>query len=217
MTRSSIVLTFLFVGEIFSMQVAAQELCPGSGPLETPMRRPGSTIPDPCDALRILLPVVTKCAAEFPETRELQVHAARILLLERQRKIDIGVLSSMRKMLESQQLSQTLNIDPITWARRIEIAEAGAAKTEADLAAQRQRAVAAGYDQLSKSGLAQKIISSAVWRHIETDARGFLNSCADDAGRQAAVQFIGNFAIMMSHGNGFEREIIRRILDSAPK
>ncbi len=210
-------MTLLSVGAILSAQVSAQELCPGSGPLEAPIRRPGSTVPDPCDALRILLPVAAKCATEFPEIPGLQIHAANVLLLERQRKIDVSVLTSMRKMLESPQQLQDLNIDAAAWARRIEIAETGLAKTDADLATQHQRAVAAGYNQLAQTGAAQKIISSVIWRQIETDARSFLSACTDNAGREAARRFVSSLGIMMSHGKGFEREIIRRIRDSTPK
>lgn len=217
MSLPSFVVTLLSIGVIFSTEVSGQELCPGAGPLEVPKRRSGSTAPDPCDALRILLPVVAKCAAEFPETQELQIHAAGILLLERQRMVDLGVLTSMRKMSESPQLLQSANIDSAAWTRRTDIAVAQLAKTDAELATQRQRAVAAGYNQLSEAGVAQKVISSAVWRQIAAEARDFFAACTTDTGREAARQFVSSLAVMMSHGNGFEREIIRRILESAPK
>ena len=207
----------LSAGVIFSVQVLAEELCPGAGPVELPMRRPGSSAADACNSLRILLPVVTRCAAEYSGDRDLKIHAAGILLLERQAKIDLAVLTNMRQMLQNSQRMPALNMDPAASARTIERAETAAAKTEAELAEKRKNAAAAGYGQLSEAGAAQKIISSAVWRYIETGVRYHIDGCTDEAGRQAALAYIGNIGVMMSHGEGLEREIIRLILSAAPK
>jgi len=195
----------------------AQDLCTGAGPLGTLAPSAGSRPRDACDGLRLLQPMVAKCAAEFPEDRALQLRAAGALPLERQRSIDASVVASLREMQASPQRLTASNIDPTLLARRIEMMEAQAAKTDADLAAKRASAAAAGYRELAQDGYAQKIIWNAVWRYVDGEVRRRLEACTDDAGRRAALDFIANLAIMLTHEGGLERELMRRLGDSAPE
>jgi hypothetical protein len=202
---------------ILSAQGSPQELCATAKRPEVRMPPPGSGISDPCDGLRLLLPIVAACAAEYPEDQALQRYAADILQLEREQKIEAGVLASMRKMAANPQSLQTSNIDPTLFARRIAMVEAKAAEIDADLAVKRSSAAAAGYSRLSEEGFAQAIISNAVWRYLLEEVRRHVDSCTDDAGRRAARELIAGLAVMASHGDALEREVTRRILLPAPK
>jgi hypothetical protein len=135
----------------------------------------------------------------MPEDRNLQRHAAGILELERQTKIDDSVLASMRKMNMAQE--------------RISFQESYGAKNRSDLAEKRALAVAAGYSQLGQEGYAQSVISNAVWRYLDGAVRAQVANCtAGEAGRKAAGEFAGMLGVSMSHGNPLEQHIIRQLL-----
>ena len=171
---------------------SAEDLCAAAGPLKGLTPSPGSRPRDACEGLRVLQAAVAKCAAEFPDDRALQIRAASILPLERQRSIDASVLASLRQMQANPQGLKSSNIDRTLLARRIEMIEAQAAKIDAELAAKRDSAVAAGYGQLAQDGYAQTIVSSAVWRYVDGEVRQRLEACADDGGRQRLLHSSGN-------------------------
>jgi hypothetical protein len=177
------------------LPASALDFCPSVGKVEPP---PGKM--EPCESLAFLAKITAKCAAEIPEDKNLQRHAAGILELERQTKIDESVLSSMRKMGMTQE--------------RIAFQESYGAKNRDALAEKRALAVSAGYSQLANEGPAQAVISNAVWRYMDTAAQPHLTACTrSEAGKKAAGEFAGALAISFSHGNPLEQQIIRQLLD----
>ena len=171
----------------------ALDFCPSAGKAELP------AVKDPCEGLTYFSRITATCAAEIPEDRNLQRHAAGILELERQAKIDDSVLASMRKMGMAQE--------------RISFQETYAGKNRSALAEKRALAVSAGYSQLAQEGPAQSIISNAVWRYLDTAVRPQVANCsAGEEGRKAAGDFAGMLAVSMSHGNPIEQQVIRQLL-----
>lgn len=179
---------------VIALPAAALDFCPSVGKVEAPATRT-----DPCEGLAFLAKITAKCVAEIPEDRNLQRHAAGILELERQVKIDESVLATMRKMAMSPE--------------RISFQESYAAKNRDALAGKRALAVAAGYSQLAQEGSAQAIISNAVWRYVDSAVQPHVAGCAQgEAGKKAAGEFAGALAVSMSHGNPIETMVIRQLL-----
>jgi hypothetical protein len=171
----------------------ALDFCPSVGKVDLP------PVKDPCDGLAFFSRIAATCAAEIPEDRNLQRHAAGILELERQAKINESVLVSMRKMGMAQE--------------RISFQESYSETNRSALAEKRTLAVSAGYSQLAREGAAQSVITNAVWRYLDVTARPELANCsAGEAGRKAASDFAGLLAVSMSHGNPIEAQIIRELL-----
>lgn len=180
---------------VVALPAAALDFCPSVGKVDMPANRS-----DPCEGLAFLSTITAKCAAEIPEDKNLQRHAAGILELERQTKIDESVLASMRKMNMAQE--------------RISFQESYSAKNRDALAEKRALAVSAGYSQLANEGPAQAVISNAVWRYMDGAVQPQVAGCsASPEGRKRAGEFAGMLAVSMSHGNPLETEIIRQLLE----
>ena len=181
---------------VVATPAAALDFCPSVGSVELPANRT-----DPCEGLAFLAKIAATCAEEIPEDRNLQRHAAGILELERQTKIDEDVLAAMRKMGSFSE-------------ERIAFQESYAAKNRGALAEKRALAVSAGYPQFAQEGTAQAVISNAVWRYMDGAVRPHVARCTQgEAGKKAAGEFAGMLAVSMSHGNPIEQQIIRRLLD----
>lgn len=190
-----------------ALPAAALDFCPSVGKVETPGKM------EPCEGLAFLAKITAKCAAEIPEDRSLQRHAAGILELERQRKIDENVLIGLRQVRADPQRMSGMKIDPALLDRQIAMQEGLADKTLADLREKRALGVSAGYSQLAKEGAAQTVIDNAVWRYLDGAVRPQVANCSSGgAGRKAASDFAGMLGVSMSHGNPLEREIIRQLL-----
>lgn len=180
---------------VVALPAPALDFCPSVGKVEVPANRT-----DPCEGLAFLAKIMAKCAAEIPEDRNLQRHAAGILELERQTKIDESVLANMRKMGMAEE--------------RISFQESYSAKNRDALAEKRALAASAGYSQLAREGSAQPVITNAVWRYMDNAVRPHVAGCTQgEAGRKAATEFAGMLGVAMSHGNPIEREVMRRLLD----
>ena len=164
----------------------------------------------------MVLRAVETCIAEFPEDRNLQVRAARIVQLEQRQRVETQVLTGLRQLRANPDAMRAQTIDPELLSRRIAMNEATLATLTADLDRERHEAAAAGYPQLATAGVAQSVITNAAWRFIEAQATPHLNSCTDPAGRQAAREFFGGILMMMSHGNALQQQTIRRILEAQP-
>jgi hypothetical protein len=178
----------------FAAPAFALEVCPSVGKVDL------APVKDPCEGLAFFSRIAAICAAEIPEDRNLQRHAAGILELERQAKIDESVLAIMRKKGMA--------------AERISFQESYSEKNRSALAEKRALAVSAGYSQLAQEGTAQSVITNAVWRYLDATVRPQLASCsAGEAGRKAAGQFAAMLAVSMSHGNPIEAEIVRQLLE----
>ena len=184
-----------FLLAVIALPARALDFCPSVGKVEPPAGKM-----EPCEALAFLSKITSRCAAEIPEDKNFQRHAAGILELERQTKIDESVLQTMRKM----------NMAP----ERISFQESYAAKNKSALVEKRALAVSAGYSQLANEGTAQAVISNAVWRYMDTAAQPHLKGCTQsEAGKKAAGEFAGALAMSFSHGNPLETQIIRQLLD----
>ena len=179
---------------VVTLPAAALDFCPSVGKVEPPAKKM-----EACEGLAFVAKITSRCAAEMPEDKNLQRHAAGILELERQTKVDDSVLASMRKM----------NMAP----ERISFQEAYGAKNRDALAEKRALAVSAGYSQLAQEGTAQAVISNAVWRYLDSAAQPHVAGCTQgEAGRKAAGEFAGMLGVAMSHGNPLEQQIIRQLL-----
>lgn len=179
---------------VVALPAVALDFCPSVGNVDMPANRS-----DPCEGLAFLSKIAATCAAEIPEDKNLQRHAAGILELERQTKIDESVLATMRKMGMAQE--------------RISFQESYSAKNRDALAEKRALAVSAGYSQLAQEGPAQAVISNAVWRYMDSAVQPHVAGCsASPEGRKRAGEFAGMLAVSMSHGNPLETQIIRQLL-----
>jgi hypothetical protein len=167
---------------------------------------------DPCEGLRVVLGAVEACIAEFPDDRNLQIHAARILQLEQRQRVETQVLTGLRQLRANPDAMRAQTIDPELLSRRIAMNEATLATLTADLDRERHEAAAAGYPQLATEGVARNVITNAAWRFIGAQAAPHLNSCTDPAGRQAALESFGGIMMMMSRGNSLQQQTIRRIM-----
>lgn len=193
--------------------VAALEVCASAGKID--MRTDGR---DPCENLATLAGVVSKCAAEIPEDRQLQRHAAGILQLERQTRIDESVIQSLRKMRESPSSSRELNSDLSAFDRQMSVQESLGEKNRAALAERRSTAVSAGYQQLARWGYAQAVITNAVWRYLDSLIDPQVANCRSGGdGLKSASTFAGMLATALSHGNPIETQIMRQLLGDQPE
>ena len=147
-----------------ALPASALDFCPSVGKVDVPANRS-----DPCEGLAFLAKIASKCAAEMPEDRNLQRHAAGILELERQVGIDSSVLASMRQMGSFSQ-------------ERIAFQESYAAKNRDALAEKRALAVSAGYSQLASEGPAQAVITNAVWRYLDNAIQPHVAGCTQAGG-----------------------------------
>src|SRR5215472_3970114 len=194
------------------LPASALEVCLSVGKVELP----AGTL-EPCDSLAYLAKIISRCAVEIPEDKNLQRHAAGILELENKHKVDLMVLQGLRATLANPQQMADRKIDPVLLDRRIAMQEGLATKTESDLRERRALAVSAGYSQLAREGAAQAIIDNAVWRYLDTEMHPRVGSCsASEAGRRSAAEFAGMLGVAASHGNPLEREVMRQLLESTP-
>lgn len=193
--------------------VMALEVCASVGKIDSRMDRS-----DTCGNLANLAEVASRCAAEIPEDRRLQRHAAGILQLEKQTKIDDSVIQSLRKMREIPDSSREMNVDPAAFERRMAIQESLGEKNRAALAEKRSTAVSAGYPKLAQPGYAQAVITNAVWRYLESLIRPQVVDCRSGSdGLKSAANFAGMFAVSISHGNPIETQIMRQLLGDQPE
>jgi hypothetical protein len=213
--RAVAALAVLFCAEVLAAGAVAEdpEACAVEVLKKATAVQPRPTTLEPCDGLRIMLDAAAACTADRPADRGLQKRAAAILPLERNRRISISVLASLRQTLASPERQRESRADPEALRRQIGVAEANLEKIEAELGRERRAAQSAGYPQLANSGEAQKVIANAKWRYIETETKRQLGTCSDPAGQKAAAEFLAGIALAMSHGSALERETIRRILD----
>ena len=192
-----------------ALPASALDFCPSVGKVEPPAGKM-----EPCEGLAFLAKITAKCAAEIPEDKNLQRHAAGILELERQVKIDQSVTKSLQQMRAKPQPIGGRPIDPAAMDRQIAFQESYAAKNRDALAEKRALAVSAGYSQLGQEGTAQAVISNAVWRYMDNAVQPHLTACSQsEAGKRAAGEFAGALAMSFTHGNPLEQQIIRQLLD----
>lgn len=173
---------------------------------------------DPCERLSLLAEVASKCAAEMPEDRQLQRHAAGILQLEKQLQIDQSVMQSLRQMRDAPTASTgPMHLDPSALDRQIAFQESAGEKNRAALAARRTVAVSAGYPMLAQAGFAQAVITNAVWRHVESWTAPQATNCRNSENEgTSAGQLAGMIAVLLSHGNPIETQVMRQLLADPP-
>ena len=195
------------------LPASALEVCPSVGKVEMPAGKL-----EPCSGLAYLAKIISKCAAEIPEDKTLQRHAAEILELENEHKVDQMVLQDLRTTRANPERMRGRKMDPVLLDRQIAMQERLAAKIESDLREKRALAVSAGYLPLAKEGAAQTIIDNAVWRYLDTEMHPRVGSCsASEAGRRSAAEFAARLGVAASHGNPLEREVMRELLESTPR
>jgi hypothetical protein len=183
----------------------------GTAHAQAASRNPASSS-DSCAQLRELIGKVSARAAEYPDDRDLQVRAARIVRLERALRVDATVLAQLRLVLADPKKLPGWNADPDALRQQIARTEAKAEQTKQQLEAERRDAVVAGYPGLAKAETATKVVASAAWRHIQGEAEKNLGHCADPAKQQQVREFFQYAAIMAPEGSTAQDRTIRRLL-----
>ncbi len=177
---------------------------------------PGSGAVEPCAGLRKLLDLAAPRVRKYPNDRNMQRRAARMVRLQRDLNVSVQVLAGLRQALADPKYATT---DAIRSNVQAEIAteEQAVVSGRADLERERTAARTAGYPILVDDAVAQSVVSNVVWRGIELEARQLLRHCAPGSpGQRIAGEFLSGIALALTEEDVLNNQAIDSILSGKP-